>query len=134
MRGPLDAVRLRQLFDELSDELRWTRTRVQIYVVGGAAMSLAFARDRTTLDVDARIVSGHQRMIEVVQKIARKHGLDDSWLNEQATTAIPRKPDATAQVLYQSYGTSISDARRRPSPSTRSCSPTTTSSPRRRSS
>ena len=99
MRGPLDAVRLRQLFDELSDDLRWTRTRVQIYVVGGAAMSLAFARDRTTLDVDARIVSGHQRMIEVVQKIARKHGLDDSWLNEQATTAIPRKPDATAQVL-----------------------------------
>ena len=102
MRGPLDAAQLRRLFEELSEELRWTRTRVQIYVVGGAAMSLAFARDRTTLDVDARIDSGHQRMIEAVHQVARKHGLDDNWLNEQATTAIPRKPDATARVLFQS--------------------------------
>ena len=48
MTGPLDRKRIRELFDELSDELKWTRTRAQIYIVGGAAMSLAFSRDRTT--------------------------------------------------------------------------------------
>lgn len=38
MTGPLDGKRIRKLFDELSDELKWTRTRAQIYIVGGAAI------------------------------------------------------------------------------------------------
>ena len=35
MTGPLDRERIRELFDELSDELKWTTTRAQIYIVGG---------------------------------------------------------------------------------------------------
>ena len=42
MSGPLDRESIVKLFDELSAELRFTRTRAQIYIVGGAAMSLAF--------------------------------------------------------------------------------------------
>lgn len=102
MIGPLDRRRIRELFDELSDELKWTRTRAQIYIVGGAAMSLAFSRDRTTRDVDARIDAGHYRLTEAVRKLGRKHGLGDTWLNDQATTAIPRRTDAAAQTVYQS--------------------------------
>ena len=102
MTGPLDRQRIRELFDELSDELKWTRTRAQIYIVGGAAMSLAFSRDRTTRDVDARIDAGHYRLTEAVRKLGRKHGLGDTWLNDQATTAIPRSTDAAAQTVYQS--------------------------------
>ena len=60
-----------------------------IYIVGGAAMSLAFARERTTRDVDARIDTGHSRLTEAVRKLGRKYGLGDTWLNDQATTAIP---------------------------------------------
>ena len=82
MTGPLDRRRIRELFDELSDELKWTRTRAQIYIVGGAAMSLAFSRDRTTRDVDARIDAGHHRLTEAVRKLGRKHGLGDTWLND----------------------------------------------------
>lgn len=102
MSGPLDRERIIELFDELSDELRFTRTRAQIYIVGGAAMSLAFARDRTTRDVDARIDTGHSRLTEAVQKIGRKYGLGDTWLNDQATTAIPRARDTRARTLYDS--------------------------------
>ena len=102
MTGPLDRQRIRELFDELSDELKWTRTRAQIYIVGGAAMSLAFSRDRTTRDVDARIDAGHYRLTEAVRKLGRKYGLGDAWLNDQATTAIPRTRDAAAQTVYQS--------------------------------
>ena len=58
MSGPLDRERIVKLFDELSAELRFSRTRAQIYIVGGAAMSLAFDRVRTTRDVDARIDTG----------------------------------------------------------------------------
>ena len=102
MTGPLDRERIRELFDELSDELKWTTTRAQIYIVGGAAMSLAFSRDRTTRDVDARIDAGHYRLTEAVRKLGRKHGLGDSWLNDQAATAIPRTTDTAAQTVYQS--------------------------------
>ena len=102
MSGPLDRRRILELFDELSGELRFTRTRAQVYIIGGAAMSLAFSRDRTTRDVDARIDAGHSRLTEAVQKIGRKYGLGDTWLNDQATTAIPRATDTRARTLYDS--------------------------------
>ena len=65
-------------------------------------MSLAFARDRTTRDVDARIDQGHSRLIEAVRKMGRTYGLGDTWLNDQATTAIPRGTDTRARTLYES--------------------------------
>lgn len=76
MSGPLlDRATIEQLFKELADELRFARTRVQLYVIGGAAMSMTFDRDRTTLDVDAKIEAGHGKLIRAVRKIARKRGL-----------------------------------------------------------
>ena len=98
----LDRRRILELFDELSAELRFSRTRGQIYILGGAAMSLAFSADRRTEDVDARIDTGHSRLVEAVRKIGRKHGLTDTWLNDQATTAIPRAADVRAAVVYES--------------------------------
>ena len=57
MSGPLlDRATIEQLFEELANELRFARARVQLYVIGGAAMSMSFDRDRTTQDVDARIM------------------------------------------------------------------------------
>ncbi|MXY79187.1 MAG: nucleotidyl transferase [Chloroflexi bacterium] len=110
MSGPLDRERLVKLFDELSAELRFSRTRAQIYIVGGAAMSLAFDRERTTRDVDARIDTGHSRLVEAVRKVGRRHGLGDTWLNDQATTAIPRAADRRAETLYQSPHLTVTGA------------------------
>ncbi len=110
MSGSLDRKKLHALFDELSDELRLQRARAQIYIVGGAAMSLAFSRERTTQDVDARIDAGHGRLTEAVRKVGRRHGLGDSWLNEQATWAIPRSADSLARTLYESQYLSVSGA------------------------
>ena len=67
-----DRERLTGLFDELSRELEFARTRVQIYVIGGAAMSMAFDRGRTTKDVGARIDAGHGALMKAVEKPARK--------------------------------------------------------------
>ena len=53
-------------------------TRAQIYIVGGAAMSLAFSRERTTRDVDARIDTGHSRLTEAVRTVGRRQGLADA--------------------------------------------------------
>lgn len=73
-----------------------------MYIVGGAAMTLAYRRDRTTHDIDARIDSGHSATVHAVREIARERGLPESWLNEQATSYMPREADARAPTLYSS--------------------------------
>ena len=94
----------------MSEELRAQGTRAQIYIVGGAAMSLAFSRDRTTDDVDARIDKGHYRLTDAVRTVGRRHGLADTWLNDQATTTIPRAADARSETLYQSSHLTVTGA------------------------
>ena len=105
-----DRDRLIRLFDELSQELRDGRATAQVYVIGGAAMSLGFSRDRRTEDVDARIDHGHAALLQATRRVARRHGLKDSWLNEQATAAIPRTPDGQARTLYSSAFLTITGA------------------------
>ena len=65
-------------------------------------MTLAYRRDRSTHDIDARIDSGHSATINAVREIARERGLPESWLNEQATSYMPREADARAPTLYNS--------------------------------
>ena len=98
----LDRDKPTSLFDDLSRELEFARTRVQTYVIGGAAMSMAFNRERTTKDVDARIDAGRGALMEAVERIARKRGLTRNWLNEEATSAIPRETDRNTRTLYNS--------------------------------
>ncbi|MYE19964.1 MAG: hypothetical protein F4Y06_08605 [Rhodospirillales bacterium] len=52
--GALDRDTLRQLFEELADELARARVRACICIIGGAAMTMAHRRDRATHGVDAR--------------------------------------------------------------------------------
>ena len=61
MSGSLNKEGLLELLDELSERLRRKKTRASIYIVGGAAMALAFDRSRTTHDIDARIDARHRR-------------------------------------------------------------------------
>ena len=73
-------------------------------------MSLAFDRERTTRDVDARIDTGHSRLVEAVRKVGRRHGLGDAWLNDQAPPAIPRAADGRAETGYQSRHLTVTGA------------------------
>ena len=107
MHGSLDRDVLIGLLDELARRLERRKVRAQIYLIGGAAMSLAFDRSRTTHDVDARIDAGHGVLTEVVQEIARERGLPGTWLNEQATANIPNK---RARTVYDSPYLTITGA------------------------
>ena len=95
-------VELTELLDTLSERLRRKRAVARLYVIGGACMALAYGRGRSTRDIDARIDAGHGALIEAAHDIARERGLPKSWLNDQATSAIPRGPDRRAQTLYES--------------------------------
>lgn len=100
--GALDRDTLHRLFEELADALAQARVRACIYIIGGAAMTMAYQRDRTTQDVDARIDDGHQAVLTAVSAIARRHGLPTTWLNEQATAYLPAAPDQRAPVVFDS--------------------------------
>ena len=110
MRGTLGREALIDLLDELSGRLERRRVRAQVYVIGAAAMSLAFDRARTTHDVGARIDSGHGASTEAMREIAHERGLTGTWLNEQATANIPRVPDTRAQTVYESEYLTITGA------------------------
>ena len=61
MRGSLSRDELLEVLDELSERLERKKVRASIYIVGGAAMALAFDRTRTTHDIDGRIDEGPRR-------------------------------------------------------------------------
>ncbi len=100
--GVLDRHILHQLFEELADALAQARVRACIYIIGGAAMTMAYQRDRATQDACARIDDGHQAVLTAVNSIARRHGLPTTWLNEQATAYLPAAPDRRAPVVFDS--------------------------------
>ena len=65
-------------------------------------MALCFDSRRSTHDVDARISSGHGPVTLAARRIARREGLPESWLNEQATIYMPSTPDTHAPTVYDS--------------------------------
>ncbi|MCY4073857.1 MAG: DUF6036 family nucleotidyltransferase [Acidobacteria bacterium] len=73
MTGPLGREELVELFEELSAELGRRGARAHVYVFGGAAMSVAFDRRRTTVDIDVRVDSGREKLMEAV---GRRHGCE----------------------------------------------------------
>ncbi len=105
MSGSLDRERLLGLFGDLAEKLRRRGIRGHVYIVGGAAMTLAFRRERTTKDVDAHIGNRgieHAGIMEAVREIAAEQGLAENWLNELATMFTPRGEDPRAPTLFDS--------------------------------
>ena len=72
------------LLEELANELGQRGARGQIYLIGGAAMSLGFRVERRTEDLDGRIDRGHDAVQEAAEAVAKRHGLAEDWLNEDA--------------------------------------------------
>jgi hypothetical protein len=77
----LSAERIRELFGLLNDRLAAEAVVGEVYVVGGAVMTLAFAARPATNDVDAVFIPK-----EIVRRLARLVALDvaieENWLND----------------------------------------------------
>ena len=110
MSGSLSRDGLIEVLDELSERLRRKKVRASIYIVGGAAMALAFDRTRTTHDIDGRIDEGHSALVEAVHEIAHRRGLPTSWLNDQATPKMPMARDERARTVYASEYLTVTGA------------------------
>ncbi len=87
----LDALRA------LGDELKRRDVRGQIFIVGGAAMALAYSTRRVTKDIDAAF-EPKSAIYAAAEKIAEEHGLPADWLNDAAKAFMPGKDSEARPV------------------------------------
>ena len=96
----LNIDRVSVLLAELGERLAGRGIEGDIYVVGGAAMMLAYDRARLTRDIDAVGVPQEEIDAEVRAMAADHKDLDPDWLNARVLPMLPRGVDAgRLQVL-----------------------------------
>jgi hypothetical protein len=72
----------------LGEELTSEGVRGQIFIVGGAAMALAYSTRRVTKDIDA-VFEPKGAIYAAAAKVAEEHGLPEDWLNDAAKGFMP---------------------------------------------
>lgn len=83
---------LERAFTALGERLAGRGVVADVFVVGGAAMALAYDAQRVTRDVDAVFVP-HGIVHEEAVRVADDLGLPRWWLNEQASVYVSGKDD-----------------------------------------
>ena len=105
---PLTADLMMLLFDELSDHLALYGEHGRVFLVGGAAMALAYDAGRATLDIDALFQPRHA-INDAVRVIGERHQLPPDWLND-AVKVFVTADDPDARVVYQTGHLTVSAA------------------------
>jgi Nucleotidyltransferase of unknown function (DUF6036) len=72
----------------LGDELSQEGVHGQIFIVGGAAMALAYSTRRVTKDIDA-VFEPKSSIYRAAAKVAENEGLPEDWLNDAAKGFMP---------------------------------------------
>ncbi|NLC98411.1 MAG: nucleotidyl transferase [Actinomycetales bacterium] len=98
--GTLNAAKVLALFQELSDRLAGAGVAAQLFVVGGAAMALAYDDGRVTRDVDALFVPAPE-VRQVAEDMSIAHGLEPDWLNAAAKGFLPGD-DESPRTVFES--------------------------------
>lgn len=70
----------------------------EMYIVGGAAIALAFDERRATRDVDA-VFEPKQLVYEAADRVAEQRGLPAGWLNDAVKGFLEGKDPDAAPVL-----------------------------------
>jgi len=97
---------VRGLLTELGYELQQRGVSGEIYLVGGAAIALAYDGRRTTRDLDA-VFAPKSQIYDAAQLVATRHGLDPDWLNDAVKGMVPgRDPDE--RQTFEAPGISVS--------------------------
>lgn len=77
-----------QALQALGDELTRRGVRGQIFIVGGAAMALAYSTRRVTSDIDA-VFEPKSAIYTAAAAVADDLGLPEDWLNDAAKGYMP---------------------------------------------
>ncbi|MGH3253375.1 MAG: hypothetical protein ACRDOI_45140 [Trebonia sp.] len=105
----LDRAAIQDAFRRLGDRLARRGVVADIYVIGGAAMALAYDARRSTRDIDA-VFHPHGIVLEESRAVAAELGLPSWWLNEQASVYVAPGGDAAAPHVFDHPGLRVSAA------------------------
>lgn len=107
----LTRVQLLALLTELGELLTRRGLEGQLYVVGGAAMSLVFDARRVTRDVDAAVPGDQAALWAAAREVADKHGLPPDWLNSRAAAFMTNEADPDAlEITVPGLAISVASA------------------------
>lgn len=105
----LDRAAILDAFRRLGERLVRRGVVADIYIFGGAAMSLVYDARRATRDVDA-LLTPHGPLVEEAQALAVELGLPRSWLNDQASVFVARGGDPEAARIFDHPGLRVAAA------------------------
>jgi hypothetical protein len=97
-----------ELLHELSDRLESRGVHGELFVVGGAAMALAYSTRRSTSDLDA-IFEPKGVIYDVAASLAADRGLPATWLNDAVKAYLPGA-DPNARVVLDLAGLTVTIA------------------------
>ena len=106
----LTVERVSALLAELGERLAGRGIEGEIYVVGGAAMMLAYDRTRVTRDIDAVGVPQEEIDLEVRAMAADHRDLDSDWLNARVLPLLPRGVDGERLQMLGGPGLTVNVA------------------------
>lgn len=95
----LDRDRLLALLREVGEAIAQQGKEGHLYIVGGAAMALAFDARRVTRDVDAAAPGDQSAIWEAVRAVAERHQLPPDWINTTASAFMTNEEDAAAREI-----------------------------------
>lgn len=84
--------RIRALLEDLGGRLDDRGVEARLFLVRGAAMALAYGRDRVTRDLDAVFVPKAE-IYQEAKRMAEDLGLPDDWLNDAVKGLLPDRSE-----------------------------------------
>lgn len=110
-RHPMDGLGRDDILTLLRDvaaEAERREVAVSLFLVGGAAMALAYSTSRATKDLDG-VFEPKSIVYEIASHVARQrpeYGLAPDWLNDAVKSFMPGE-DPEASTLFETPGLSV---------------------------
>ena len=95
-----------RLLARLGNRLAAKGIHAEVFIVGGAAMALAYDADRTTSDIDA-ILRPRDLVYNEANSMAEELGIPDDWLNDSVRSLMPSNPDDAPKAIAEFPGITI---------------------------
>jgi hypothetical protein len=105
---PFSRDRIIAALEALGDELTGQGIRGQVFIVGGAAMALAYSTRRVTKDIDA-VFEPKAAIYRAAEGVAERLGLPEDWLNDGVKAFLPGV-DRDARPLPEIRGIEVTTA------------------------